>query len=130
METKRLIRCDTNIVVNAFRETSSILTELDRLGFDRLMIASVTAAELYFGMRKGEKRRTLELVRHFKTVHFDKAISRRMISYQYECMNRMSISDAIIGATAVEYNLTLWTDNRQDFDFLPGIRFHDLAHTQ
>jgi tRNA(fMet)-specific endonuclease VapC len=56
METKRLILCDTNIVVNAFRETPSILTELDRLGFDRLVIASVTAAELYFGMRKGEKR--------------------------------------------------------------------------
>jgi predicted nucleic acid-binding protein len=127
METKGLILCDTNIVVNAFRETAPILAEFDRLGFDRLLIASVTTAELYFGMRRGEKRQTLELVRRFKTIHFDKAISRRMLAYQYEYQNRMSIPDAIIGATATEYNLTLWTDNRKDFDFLPGIRFHNPA---
>ncbi len=115
------------MIVNAFRETPFVLAEFDRLGFARCAIASVTAAETYFGMRKGEKRRTLELVRCFRMIHFDKAISLRMLTYQFEYMNRMSVPDAIIGATAIEYNLTLWTDNRQDFDFLPSIRFHDPA---
>lgn len=115
------------MIINAFRELPFVLAELDRLGFARFAISSVTAAETYFGMRKGEKRRTLELIRYFKMIHFDKAISLRMLTYQLEFMNRMSVPDAIIGATAVEYNFTLWTDNRQDFDFLPGIRFHDPA---
>jgi len=127
METKKLILCDTTIVVDAFREEGSVLVEFDRLGFSRFALASATAAELYFGMRKGGKRKTLELVRRFKLVYFDKAISLRTLNYQYEFMNRMSVPDSIIGATAIEYNFTLWTDNRQDFDFLPGIRFHDPA---
>ena len=113
--------------INAFRETPSVLAEFDRLGFARCAIASATAAEIYFGMRKGEKRRTLELIRYFRMIHFDKAISLRMLSHQFEFLNQMSVPDAIIGATAIEYNFTLWTDNRQDFDFLPGIRCHDLA---
>ncbi|MCY7351215.1 MAG: PIN domain-containing protein [Cytophagaceae bacterium] len=127
METKNLILCDTTILVNAFREEVLVLAEFDRLGFNRFALASTTAAELYFGMRKGEKRKTLELVRRLKMIHFDKAISFRMLNYQYDYLNRMSVPDAIIGATAVEYNFALWTDNRQDFDFLPGIRFHDPA---
>lgn len=36
----------------------------------------------------------------------------------------MSVPDAIIGATAVEYNFPLWTENQSDFDFLPGLKFH------
>ena len=122
-----MILCDTNVVVDAFREIPSVLAEFDRLGFARCAIASVTAAEIYFGMRKGERRRTLELIRSFKMIHFDKAISLRMLTYQFEFMNRMSVPDAIIGATAIEYNFALWTDNRQDFDFLTAICFHNPA---
>lgn len=51
MKTKTLILCDTNILVDAFREEESVLTELDRVGFGRLGLSSVAAAELYFGMR-------------------------------------------------------------------------------
>lgn len=127
METKPIILCDTNIVVNAFREVPDVLAEFDRLGFSRFAIASMTAGEIYYGMRKTERRRTLELIRSFKLIHFDKAISLRMLAYQFEFTNRMSVADAIIGATATEYNLTLWTYNRQDFDFLPGIRLHNPA---
>ena len=115
------------MIINAFRELPFVLAELDRLGFARCAIASATAAETYFGVRMGEKRRTLELIRYFKMIHLDKAISLRMLTYQLEFMNRMPVPDAIIGATAVEHNFALWTDNRQDFDFLPGIRSHELA---
>ena len=125
MAAKKLILCDTNILINAFREEESVLAEFDRLGFGRCGLASVTVAEIYFGMRKSEKRKTLELICRFKMVHFDKAISLRMLSFQFEFMNRMSIPDSIVGATAIEYGFPLWTDNRQDFDFLPGIRFYN-----
>lgn len=81
METKRLILCDTDILIHAFREHESVLAEFDRLGFTRFGLASATVAELYFGMRKREKRRTLELVRRFKIIHFDKAISLRSLAY-------------------------------------------------
>lgn len=81
MEKKKLILCDTVIVINAFREVPLVLAEFDRLGFAQCGIASATAAEVYFGMRKREKRKTLELIRRFKMIHFDKVISLRMLTY-------------------------------------------------
>ena len=88
-------------------------------------MASLTVAEIYFGMQKKEKRETLEPIHRFKMVHFDKAIPLRTISYQFDFMNRMPIPDSIVGATATEHGFILWTDNRQDFDFLPGIQFYN-----
>lgn len=127
MAAKKLILCDTNVLISAFREEESMLAEFDRLGFGRCGLASVTVAEIYFGMRKSEKRKTLELVRRFKMVHFDKAVSLRILRFQFDFMNRMSIPDSIVGATAIEYDFQLWTNNRQDFDFLPGVRFYNPA---
>lgn len=127
MEKKKLILCDTNVVINAFHEQPDVLAEFDKLGFERCAIASATAAEVFFGMRKNERRRTIELVRRFKVIHFDKAISLRMLRYQFEFANRLSVADSIVGATAVEYQFPLWTDNQQDFNFLPGVKFHRLA---
>jgi len=52
MATKKLILCDTNVLISAFREEESVLAEFDRLGFGGCGLASVTVAEIYFGMRK------------------------------------------------------------------------------
>ena len=36
----------------------------------------------------------------------------------------MKISDTIIAATAIENDLFLYTDNKKDFNFIDGIKFH------
>lgn len=38
---------------------------------------------------------------------------------------RMSLGDAIIAATALEYDCELWTANDKDFEHIEGLRLHN-----
>lgn len=39
--------------------------------------------------------------------------------------NRMSLGDAIVAASALEYDCELWTANDQDFLHIEGLRLHN-----
>lgn len=123
MEAKRLVLCDTDVIIRLFRRDAEIEDIVTRYGESRFVISSITAAEIYFGMKRKEARKTKELLRRFNLIYIDKAICQRMLDTLFKHTNRLSIADAIIAATAVEYGFDVYTFNRQDFDFLPGIRF-------
>ncbi len=59
---KPLILCDTNVFFRVFREDQTIWNELSHIGFERLALCSVTKAEVYFGMKDSEKKRTKALL--------------------------------------------------------------------
>ena len=74
-------------------------------------------------MKRKEARKTKELVRRFNLIHIDKPICQRMLDIVFKHGNRLSLADAIIAATALEYGFDLFTFNRKDFDFLSGMQF-------
>lgn len=121
---KKMILCDSNIVFKYFREELSVLQELDFLGFERLVVSSVTIAEMYFGMKKSEIRATKELVNKFTHYHIDKQISRKFLELLFEYRNAISLPDAMIASTALVYDVELYTFNKKDFDFIEGIQFY------
>lgn len=123
METKRLVLCDTNVLIHLFRRNAEVEEVINRYGENRFVISSITAAEIYFGMKRKEARKTKELLNRFNLIYIDKPVCQRMLDILFKHSNRLSIADAIIAATAIEYGFDLYTFNRQDFDFLPGIRF-------
>jgi predicted nucleic acid-binding protein len=106
MDKKALILCDTNIIVDYFREDLTIRKELDHIGFDRLAISAVTEAELFQGMYKKEIRATKELINKFSIIHIDKYISQRFTQLLFEYYGgRLLIGDAVIAATALDMDL-------------------------
>lgn len=125
MDKKALILCDTNIIVDYFRNDFDICQELDQIGFNRLAISAVTEAELYQGMYKKEIRSTKELINKFAIIHIDKSISQRFTQLLFEYFGgRILIGDAIIAATALDLDLQLYTRNKKDFRFIKGIQFY------
>ena len=125
MDKKALILCDTNIIVDYFREDLTIRKELDHISFDRLAISAVTEAELYQGMYKKETRATKELINKFSIIHIDKYISQRFTQLLFEYYGgRLLIGDAAIAATALDMDLQLYTRNTKDFKFIKGIRLY------
>jgi tRNA(fMet)-specific endonuclease VapC len=46
MEKKQIVLCDTNILIRYFKGDTAIINELDNIGFRRLAISPVTAAEM------------------------------------------------------------------------------------
>jgi tRNA(fMet)-specific endonuclease VapC len=126
METKQLILCDSGVLIEYFRGNQNVLDELDFLGFSRLLISSVTAAEIYFGMKKREKRKTVELINKFNIYHVDKEISLRFLQLMLSNLdNKIAIPDAIIAATALTANVKLYTFNRKDFDYIEGLKLYN-----
>jgi predicted nucleic acid-binding protein len=126
VSTKKLILCDTGVFFELFHQNPIICQELDHLGFERLMISSVSVAEAYYGMKKRETKETRSLVRHFNMYHIDKEISQRFLQLMLAYPNhRIALPDALIAATALMLNIELFTLNRKDFDYIEGLRLYN-----
>lgn len=52
METKRLVLCDTDVLIRLFRRDASIEEIINRYGEKRFVLSSITAAGIYFGMKR------------------------------------------------------------------------------
>lgn len=126
MEKKKIILCDTNILIDFFHGDDRVTQELDYLTFDRLAVSVVSVAEIYYGMRKKEATATRDLVRKFNHLHLDKEISKLFIQFVlgYKDM-RIGIPDALIAATALVNNVELYTHNRKDFDFIDNLKLYN-----
>ena len=125
METKKLILCDTGVFFELFHQNVDVCRELDGLGFDRLLLSSVSVAEAYFGMKKRETRETRELVRRFNIYHIDIEISLRFLQLMLAYPDhRIALPDALIAATALVANVELFTLNRKDFTYVEGLRLY------
>ncbi len=126
MEKKKMILCDTNILIDFFHGDDGVTQELDYLTFDRLAISVVSIAEIYYGMRKKESGSTRSLIRKFNHLHLDKEISKLFIQFVlgYKHM-RIGVPDALIAATALVYNVEIYTHNRKDFDFIEDIKLYN-----
>ena len=44
-----MILCDTNILIELYKNNAQIVSELRQIGIDNLAVSSISVAELYFG---------------------------------------------------------------------------------
>ncbi len=111
---------DTNVLILALRSDPRALDFLDALERkkERVCISVVTRTEILAGMHPHEEERTMELLHSLTNLPVDEAIADRAgrLIYQYARQGiQFSFSDAIIGATALHYDLTLATTNPRHF---------------
>lgn len=123
-----MILCDTNILIEFYKNNPQIAAELRQIGFEEIAISVVTQAELYFGAlnRKelDEIRRHLSLISQLPV---SEGISRQfiMLMETYSLSHKLSIPDALIAATAIEYGLPLYTLNVRDFRFIQNLQLYE-----
>jgi predicted nucleic acid-binding protein len=125
MAEKKLILCDSNVLFDYFRGIPAMIQELDELGFERLSLSVISEAEMYAGMKRSERRATVETINKFNIIELDTEISRRLATLIWEhYAKRPAIPDMIIAATALVYQVELFTFNKKDFNFIEGIKFY------
>lgn len=125
-----MVLCDTNIFIHAFNGNSDTLSQLERIGFDNIVLSSITIMELYQGMgNKEELARMKSRIKYYDVIDFNEAISKQSqdLIEKFSLSHGLSIPDAIIGATAVSEDIELFTYNLKDFRFIPNIKLYQLA---
>ena len=126
-ETKAVILCDTNILIELYKNNPVIISELRKIGSKQIAISSITQAELYYGALN--KQELLKIKKHLSQLEIlavDKTVSERFIQLMenYALSHKLAIPDAIIAATALVNNLDLYTLNQKDFRFISNLSLH------
>ncbi len=123
---KKLILCDTNVFFRLFRSDSQMVKELNVIGFDRLVLSSISILEIYFGMKKKEKRKTKEKINKFNRQELNSEISLLAEHMMFEhYLLKPSLPDCYIAATAVYLNAELFTLNRKHFEFYSQLKLYN-----
>jgi len=88
-----------------------------------ICISSVTYMELVQGMRNKDELRTLQKTLrqwNVKTIYINEEISAKALFYveEYFLSHSMQLADALIGATASMYGMTLITANDKHYKII------------
>ena len=122
-----MILCDTNILIEFYKNNTAIIQELRQIGSQNLTISIITRAELYYGaLNKNELNRIQEHLDLLQNIPIDRPISEQFIQLmaQYSLSHKLTIPDAMIAATALTHNISLYTLNLKDFRFIQGLKIY------
>ncbi len=122
-----MILCDTNILIEFYKNNPAIVQELRDIGSDTISISVITQAELYFGALN--KQELAAIRQHLRMIHrysIDAGTATCFIDLmeQYALSHKPSIPDMLIAATALVHDIELYTLNIRDFRFIPKIRLY------
>jgi predicted nucleic acid-binding protein len=129
MAQKKIVLCDTNIIIELFKNEKHIINEIKIIGEKSLYISSITAAELFYGaINKTELRKIKKRLNKIVHIPINEDINEifENLMFEYSLSNKISIPDAIIAATAIYYEIPLFTLNKKDFKFIDGIKLYEF----
>jgi len=122
-----MILCDTNILIEFYKANPSVIQTLQHIGSVNIAVSVITKAELFYGAR--DKQELVKIERHLSLCHcygLNDAISALFIELmsRYSLSHKVSIPDMLIAATAISYELDLYTLNSKDFKFIPELNLY------
>jgi len=127
MEEKPLVLCDTNIIIDFYKEHPDTLKQLRAIGQDCIAISIITAGELLFGaLNKEEYQQIRQDIAHLHLLHLDPAIDECFMRLMdtYSLSHNLSLPDGFIAATAIEEDISLYTRNTKDFRFIEELNLY------
>ena len=132
-EKNNIILCDTNVIIETFRNNKVVIDELEKIGYDNITISVITVAELLFGARnKQEFLKIKKRIDKISIIPVNTGISdifHKLIE-DYSLSHSIGIPDSFIAATAIHYTFELFTFNTKDFKFIPVLRIYNYANTK
>jgi hypothetical protein len=126
MEEKKLVIADTDVIIEFLdRDNRSVKQKLLSLGINNLFLSEVTAAELVYGARDKKHLITLtDFVTQCVVLSLHEDISKLhfKLVHLYALSHKLKVQDALIAATAIYWELDLFTFNKRDFKFIEGLK--------
>jgi predicted nucleic acid-binding protein len=117
--------CDTNVIIETLKGDEKTIKIIEGNGLENIAICSITVMELYFGaLNKRELNKIKKYLKALNIVHFDNNVSELAVSMieHYSKSHGLQIPDAIIAATALSFEMKLFTLNLKDFKYIDGLK--------
>jgi tRNA(fMet)-specific endonuclease VapC len=127
MESRRIL-VDTSIIIEFLRSNNRESTRLVKLYLkNNICVSSITVFELFNGATTEAKQNDIKLLlSEMEVIDFKKetAILASNLYRQLKSQNRLiEFRDILIGATALEFNLPIATNNQKHFERFEKLKF-------
>lgn len=121
-----LIVIDTDILIDVGRGDKTAVNCLQFIEQQfQLAVSVVTQMELIVGCRNKVELQDLgEFLQYFQVLKLTEEITDRAVDLleQYRLSHGLLIADALIAATALEYNEAFITKNQRDYRFITSLK--------
>jgi hypothetical protein len=120
-----LLILDTDILIDALRgDADAVLFLQTKSQQFQLAISAITQMELMVGCRNKAELQALErFLQRFQLLKVTESISDKAADLlrQYRLSHGLLIPDAMIAATALDYNEPFVSKNQRDYKFIAGL---------
>lgn len=129
MGKKKIVLCDTDVMIEFYRNNSLIISELKKIGQQNIAISIITAGELIYGaLNKKELKQINNDLTNLLMLDIDSNTSDIFLDImaKYALSHKLALPDGFIAATALANNVELYTLNLKDFRFIEGLRIRKI----
>jgi hypothetical protein len=119
------LMCDTDVIIEFLLGNFAVKEMLERAGFNNISISPITVAEIQMGEPgKISLQRTMKRLAAIPVIPIDAVISLRFseLFHRYCLSHRPTIPVVLIAATALTYDIELFTLNVSDYKFITGLQ--------
>lgn len=124
MESQEIVLCDTNILIEFYKNNTSIIQDLKTIGIQNIAINTIVLAELIYGVHnKKELNEILKNASQLTIFPINDEISQLIIQLmiKFSLSHNLALPDAFIAATSLHYKCPLFTMNKKDFRYIDNL---------
>jgi len=125
---KEIILCDSNVVIDWINDRQKAVDDLQYIN-GTIAISVITEYEIIAGAKDAKMQKRFEkLLSNYISISLDSEISFLGISLykKYKLSHNLDMPDSLIAATSIELDLPLFTYNKKDFRYIPGICLYEF----
>lgn len=127
MEKKELILCDSNIIIDIINGNQATQQKLIKLDPNNVFISVITEMEVLIGaLNKEMLTKFKKKLKRYNIIQLDRESSLKSSTLikKYHLSHGLDIPDSLIAATALTYDLSLFTNNVRDFKYISNLKLY------
>ena len=125
-----MILVDTNIFIEFYKNNNDICEILENIDVQEIVVNDIVCAELYYGaVNKRELNDIVADMEKLSILSILPQISKLAVNLvkQFCLSHKLKLPDALIAATALFYDIELFTLNIKDFQFIPNLKLYKMT---
>lgn len=127
MEQAKIVLCDTDVIIEFYRDNHNIISELKKIGQQNIAVNTITAGELIYGaLNKKELNQIKKDLNNINLLNIDKKTCDVFLGImgKYVLSHKLALPDGFIASTALANDIELYTLNLKDYRFISSLKFY------